>query len=196
MLHDIICNPRPSVFFIKPINFSISIIYQRKLGPPSKRQSIFHKQKRHRNQQCSHTPQQAHRRSHSQLIKHWFRHKRHSCSHKTPKKRIRRRSTSSIQLIRIDQEIDTLLKNDVETSSDKPGCDNRYWPRNRWLGRLAEPKETDCEEETANCHRSEMCFGDRSSACCGRNACIATLVGEINDHGGEDTDKQGDKWEC
>ena len=98
-------------------------------------------------------------------------------------------------MICVDKEVDTLLENNIEARSDKTSGYNRYRPGNRWLSRPAEPKEADSEENATDCHRGKTCFGDRFSVCRGGNACITRLVGEVNDDGGEDADKEGDKWE-
>ena len=60
---------------------------------------------------------------------------------------------------------------------------------------LPEPEEADCEEEAADGHGHETCFGDWTTTVCVDDAGVARLVGEVYEDGAEDADEEGEEGE-
>ena len=88
-----------------------------------------------------------------------------------------------------------MLEDHIEAGSNEGCRDGGDSPVDAWGSSPAEPEETDGEEEAADGHGREARFGDGLVACRCHDACVAGLVGEVDEDGKEDADKEGEEGE-
>lgn len=129
-------------------------------------------------------------------MKHRSRSQRQPRRKTRSQKRVRAHRRRGVEPIRVDQEIDALLKNGVETGTDEAGRDDGDGPGGSvGIGGPAEEEEAGDEEEAADGHWGESCFWDGFAACFGLFACVVALESEVDEDGAEDADEEAEEGE-
>lgn len=114
-------------------------MHRRELRLSSQRQAILHEDKRHWNRNRRNGPENRHRGTDSQIVEHRHCDKRKCSPHEASQKRVGRHCRSSIKTVGVDEEVDTLLEDHVEASSDETSSEDWRDPRDFRIRRPSEP---------------------------------------------------------
>ena len=92
------------------------------------------------------------------MVKHRSCCERETSRDQAAQERIGRDSRSCIERVRINEEVDTLLEDNVEACSDESCRNDARWPRYGWISGPTEPEQADGKENATYAHRQQPCF--------------------------------------
>ena len=114
--------------------------------------SNSHEEKRHGQGQRRDAAEDTHCGPDAEIQEHGPRGERQARREQTTQNSVRRHGARGVQLVGVDEEVDTLLEDDVEAGADEAGGHDGRRPRDVCVGGPAEPEEADGEAHAAEHH--------------------------------------------